>query len=108
MFQDIGEPQELPKVIDLIRSISVTDILQADVWLQQLSASISCAQGYYGCTLTFERVEFLIFDLSTLIGRTAKYSFDAMWDGHMFLDEVRQKAVALGVDVDVRGCHDGC
>ncbi|MDP3883128.1 MAG: hypothetical protein Q8Q48_03685 [Candidatus Staskawiczbacteria bacterium] len=110
--------EELPTVGDLIARVRETDIPEADGLIKGLLESIYNVETFLNDALTAERTRFVISDLSVLIGsklsvmvRINPQHYRAMvWRGHLFLDEVRQQAVGLGVDADVieKCIHSGC
>ena len=96
-------------VKDLMDLILETDVPEAKTWVCQLYESFSSANGFFNRVLTPERAKFVVDDLCTLISRSLSYEarrnlqvyFQMTWRGHRFLDEARQKAIALGADIDL-------
>lgn len=97
-----------PKVEDLMLKLLETDICNARYWVAEFQKSI-ISDRFFVERLTSERARFIMDDMAMIISRSLsllakmnfRYYLETLWQGHIFLQELRQKAVALGADVDL-------
>jgi len=97
------------KVRHLLESAGETDFREEGTIVSYLSMGLR-ASSFFEEVLTSERARFLIGEMSIIIGRLSSrlwglgdfdQSREFLFRGHAFLNEVRQKAVALRADPDL-------
>jgi len=99
--------KDSPTMEDFLKSLANTNILEVKYWLTQLCDSWQTVNEFYSFTLTSERVQFIIDDMTEIISRNLKFAdcngnfWLTLWNGHRFMDEIRQKALGFNSDPEM-------
>lgn len=106
------EPEQEPEpksIREFVDYIAETEITEAKDWMKEFKRIIPSWSSYSSLATTESAVENIAFSISGQISRQLRilcYNLGQSWQelaqkGHRFLREIHQKAVEMGLEVDL-------